>query len=213
MPNPKIRLKAAGYHGIQNMQFAPATETGYAATPLKLLYAKNLNPTALLEAVEQYGDNRLIFRIPSDTGYEGQIGTTGADPELEKAIGYSIESDNGLITTDVTQYLRGALYYEFIERDEHGAASVVKVWLFNAEIGKGSASHATNTRSLEFGEYTYPFTVYGDTLMDAAGTAPFRDAKGMGRKAFMYTARPDDEEYDNFDKAVPTPKVASPSGG
>lgn len=209
----KVRLKAAGYHGIDNMKFAPVTESGYATTFLKLLYAKNINPTSLLEAVDQHADNRLIFRIPNDTGYEGQIGTTAADPELEKAAGYSIEGDNGLIGTDVVQYLRGALYYEFFERDEHGSASVVKVWLFNAEIGKGSASHATNTKSLEFGEYTYPFTAYGDTLMDAAGTAPFRDAKGMGRKAFMYTARPGDEGYADFDKTVPTPKVASPSGG
>lgn len=206
------RKKAAGYHGIQNMQFAPLESAGYATTPLKLLYAKNINPTALLEAVDQHADNRLLFRIPSDNGYEGQIGTTAADPELEKAAGYAMEAEHGIIGTDIVRYLRGALYYEFIERDEHGDGSVVKVWLFNAEIGKGSATHSTNTRTLEFGEYSYPFTVYGDTLMDATGDEPYLDEKGMGRKAFMYTARPGDDGYPDFGKTVPTPKVAA-SGG
>lgn len=204
----KVRAKAAGYHGVQNLKFAKKTDATYAA-PVAMLYAKNINPTAMLEATEQYADSRLLFRIPNDTGYEGEIGTTGPDLEFEKSAGYSIEGANGLIGANVTAYQRGAIYYEFTENDANGVASTVKVWLFNAEIGKGSPTHVSDAKSVEFGEYKYPFTVYGDTLMDSTGAKAYTDAKGVGRMAFMYTARHDDNAYATFGDTVPVPKVAA----
>ena len=209
----KIRSKAAGYHGVQNMKFAPKESTGYATTLLDMKYAQSTNPSALLAAAEQYADNRLVCRIPNDTGYEGEIGTTAPDPELEKAAGFSLEGANGLITTDITSYLRGALYYEFLEVDEDGKQSVVKCWMFNVEIGKGSATYTTDRDSLEFGSYTYPFRAYGDTLKDAEGTGDYLDERGVGRKAFLYTCRYDDTGYSTFGDTVPVPKVAAEDDG
>lgn len=206
------RSKAAAYHGIQNMKFAPKTNGSYAAELLALKYAQSLNPSALLQAAEQYADNRLVCRIPSDTGYEGEIGTTAPDPELEKAAGYSIEGASGLITTNVASYLRGALYYEFLETDEDGQTSVVKAWMFNVEIGKGAATHSTNQNSVQFGSYSYPFRAYGDKLMGSDGTSEYLDAKGLGRTAYLYTARPSDAGYATFGDSVPVPKVATAGG-
>lgn len=208
----KTRSKAAGYHGIQNMKFAPKEAEGYASTLLDMKYAQSINPSALLEAAEQYADNRLVCRIPNDTGYEGEIGTTAADPEVEKAAGFALEGATGLITTNIVSYLRGALYYEYLENDEDGKQSVVKVWMFNVELGKGAATHTTDKNSLEFGSYTYPFRAYGDTLMDAEGTGEYLDERGVGRKAYLYTCRYDDEGYADFGKTVPVPKVAAADG-
>ncbi len=111
----KTRSKAAGYHGVQNMKFAPKKSGTYDTALLDMKYAQSINPSALLEAAEQYADNRLVCRVPSDTGYEGEVGTTAPDPELEKAAGFALEGANGLITTNIASYLRGALYYEFLE--------------------------------------------------------------------------------------------------
>ena len=122
----KTRSKAAGYHGVQNMKFAPKKSGTYDTALLDMKYAQSINPSALLEAAEQYADNRLVCRVPSDTGYEGEVGTTAPDPELEKAAGFALEGANGLITTNIASYLRGALYYEFLELDEDGKQSVVK---------------------------------------------------------------------------------------
>lgn len=211
------RAKAAAYHGIQNMKFAPKTAGVYAAgeTIQKLLYAQSISPTALLEAAEQYADNRLLFRVPNDKGYEGEIGTTAPDTELEKLSGFAAEGANGLITTNQVNYPRGALYYEFLERDIDGQASVAKVWLYNVEIGKGSGTYVTNKGSVEFGTYSYPFRCYGDTLMDADGTKEFQDDKGLGRTALMYVCRVGEEGYAAFGDSVPVPKVAadSPAAG
>lgn len=204
----KTRGKAAGYHGVQNMKFAPKTDGTYSSQLLDMKYAKSINPSALLEAAEQYADNRLVVRIPSDTGYEGEVGTTASDPELEKAAGFALEGAAGLITTDITSYLRGALYYEFLEVDEDGKQSACKVWMFNVEIGKGSQSYTTKQAGIEFGTYSYPIRCYGDTLMDAEGTSPYLDERGVGRKAFLYTARPGDTGYETFGDTVPTPQVA-----
>ena len=204
------RNKAAGYHGIQNMKFAQKSDSGYSTQLTDLLYAKSLNPSALLEAVEQYADNRLLFRIPSDTGYEGEIGTTAPDMEFEKLAGFAQEGANGLIRMSLASYVRGALYYEFIERDEAGLGSAVKVWLYNVEIGKGSETYTTDASSVEFGSYAYPFRAYGDDLMDQEGTTKYLDDKGLGRKAFMYMSRPGDTGYDTFGASVPVPKAAEP---
>lgn len=211
------RAKAAAYHGIQNMKFAPRTAGAYAAGEAiqNLLYAQSINPTALLEAAEQYADNRLLFRVPNDKGYEGEIGTTAPDTELEKLSGFAAEGANGLITTNQVNYPRGALYYEFVERDIDGQASVAKVWLYNVEIGKGSGTYATSKGGVEFGTYSYPFRCYGDTLMDADGTKEFLDDKGLGRTALMYVCRVGEEGYAAFGDSVPVPKVAasSPAAG
>lgn len=208
----KVRSKAAGYHGVQNMKFAPKADGAYSKTMIPMEYAQSINPSALLQAVEQYADNRLVCRIPSDTGYEGEIGTTAPDPELEKAAGFALEGANGLITTDITNYLRGALYYEFLETDEDGKQSVVKVWMFNVEIGKGSQNYTTDQASISFGTYTYPFRAYGDPLKSAEGTGDYLDERGVGRKAYLYTARHDDEGYAAFGNTVPVPKVAAVEG-
>lgn len=203
------RKKAAGYHGVENMAFAPKKDGAYDTTLMKLKYAQSINPSALLDSAEQYADDRLVIRLPNDKGYEGEIGTTAQDPELDKAAGFAFEGEGGLITTNAVRYLRGALYYEYRETDEDGVDSMVKVWMLNTEIGKGAATHTTDKSSLEFGSYTYPIHVYGDPLMDSTGSAEYRDDRGLPRTAYMVCARPEDEGYADFGKTVPTPKVAA----
>lgn len=207
------RTKAAAYHGIQGMKLAPKQAGGYATEMIPMPYAQSLNPSALLEAAEQYADNRLVCRVPNDRGYEGEIGTTAPDPNLDKAAGFALEGAAGLITTNIASYLRGALYYEFLETDEDGVTSVVKAWMFNVEIGKGAATHATDQSGVQFGSYTYPFRAYGDKLLDAGGTGPYLDDLGLGRTAYLYTARPGDAGYDTFGSTVPAPKVAAAQEG
>lgn len=202
--------KAVAYHGVQNMAFA-ARKAGVYEAPFKLPYAQSINPTALLEAAEQYADNRLLCRVPNDKGYEGEVGTTAPDPNLEMAAGYMLQGASGLITGNVVNYMRGALYYEYIEQDEDNTQSAVKVWMFNVEIGKGSETHTTDKASIEFGAYSYPFRTYGESVMSVDGDTEYLDERGMGRTAYLYTARPGDAGYADFGKTVPVPKVAAPA--
>lgn len=209
------RMRAAGYHGINKVKFAPKRKGVYATEFIKLEYAQSLGLNAKLEGTELYADNRLVCRVPSDTGYEGELGMTTSAPELEKAAGFALEGEAGLITTNVANYLRGALYYEHLETDEDGVNRLVKTWVLNTEIGKGSKTHSTDQASVQFGSYSYPFRSYGDPLMAADGTSEYLDENGVGRLAFFYSAWPDDPGYADFDKTVPVPKVAAEtvSGG
>lgn len=202
-----MKLKAIGYHGVSNMKFAPKQTEGYATDFIPMKYAQSYNPGSQVESVEQYGDNRLLCRIPSDKGLSGEIGTTAQDPALELAAGYLKEGANGQVTTNVVDFLRGALYYEFIEIGPDKKSYAVKVWQFNAEVGKGAANHATDKGSIEFGSYSYPIVIYGDPLMDTEGSKEYVDENGMGRTAFQYCSRPGDDGYADFDKTVPVPKV------
>lgn len=205
------RKKAAAYHGVENVRFAPKTADGYATGKdiLKVLYAKSLNPSALLEDAEQYADDRLLFRVPNDKGLTVELGTTALDPELEKAAGYAMEGANGLLGLQMVSYARGALYYEYSERDENGVARKVKSWLYNVDLGKGTGTHTTDESSVSFGAYTYSLRAYGTELMDADGVKEFVDENGMGRKVSTYTAYPDDPDYATFGDAVPVPKLAA----
>lgn len=204
------RTKAAGYHGIDHVKFAPKKAGVYATEFIPMTYAQSMSLTTKLEGVELHADNRLVCRVPSDTGYEGEIGTTSPAPELEKAAGFALEGAAGLITTNVANYLRGALYYEHLETDEDGVNRTVKTWVLNTEIGKGSKTYTTDKNSVEFGSYAYPFRTYGDTLMAADGTSEYLDDNGVGRRAFFYSAWPTDPDYADFGKTVPVPKVAAP---
>lgn len=203
------RAKAAAYHGIQNVKFATKTGSTYA-TPSPMLYAKSLSLNAQVQPAEQYADNRLLFRVPSDQGYEGELGTTAPDAAFEIAAGFTKIGQSGVLRMKMVSYARGALYYEHVEHDENGAAYVVKTWAYNVEIGKGSETYTTDASSVEFGSYAYPFRAYGDDLMDHEGTTKYLDDKGLGRKAFMYMSRPGDTGYDTFGASVPVPKAAEP---
>jgi len=210
MPNVKLK-KFAAYHGVRNMKFAPKKADGTydSENIIELLYAQSINPSAVLEDAEQFADDRMVCRIPSDQGYDLTVGTTSQDPALEEAAGFLIAGAAGAVTTDVTSYLRGALYYEFTAHGEDGRAVRVKTWMFNTELGKGSETHATDKKSLEFGAYEYPGHCYGDPLMAADGTTRYVDDNGMERTAYMVRAVPGDEGYDTFGAAVPLPKVAA----
>ena len=70
--------------------------------------------------------------------------------------------------------------------------------MFNVEIGKGSATYTTAKGSVEFGAYSYPFRAYGDPLKDSEGTDDYKDERGVGRTAYLYTCRPDDTGYAAF---------------
>lgn len=208
------RKKSGGYHGVERVRFVPKAEDEYPiAGAVPMLFAKNLNLNPVLEAVEQFGDNALIFRVPKDDGYEGQLGAVAPDFELEKSAGYAMEGADGLIRTNMPYYTRGALYYEFKETDETGRDSMTKVWLYNVELGKGTENYTGDTKSISFGEYQYPIRAYGDKVMAATGNAEYRDERGLGRIAAMMICRPEDASYATFGDTVPVPKVAAPAGG
>lgn len=206
MPSRKM---AAAYHGIQNMKFAPKRAGSYSE-PFPMAYATGISLNAQVSPTEQYANNRMVCRIPSDTGYEGEVSTTAQDPELEKAAGFSIEGASGLITGNITAYMRGALYYEYLETDEDNVTTTVKVWLFGVEIGKGSRSYTTDKVSAELGTYAYPIRVYGEKLMTSDGTKEYLNDRGVGMLASIYCSWPEDADYATFGDTVPVPKVAPP---
>ncbi len=198
--------KSAGYHGIQNVKVSKKEDVTYG-TAAPFMFAKNISLNSLLNAIEQHADNRLIFRVPKDDGYDGELGTTAQDIELEKSLGYYQEGKSGGIKTNLVSYARNAIYYEFIEHNEDGMAYAVKVWLYNVEIGKASENVSTDTNSIEFGSYSYPIRIYGDKLMSSDGKTEFLDEKGLGRTAFMYVSRPGDTGYETFENTVPVPEL------
>lgn len=190
----KTREKQGGYHGVENVKFAKRENGTYSADILLVLYAKSIKLTPKVSSTPVEADNKTLFKIPSDTGLEGELKTTAPDPELDKVVGFSIEGSSGLIDVNMTSFAKGALYFEFIGYDKDGASSRVKVWLFNVELGKGEKTYNTKKGSVELGDYAYTVSVNGDPFMSADGTTIYYDARGMDHLAFQYASYPGDAD-------------------
>lgn len=196
----------AGYHNIKN--------AGYIAeeTVKSIAYAKSLKIDPQIGSATQYANGRLVAKITSDSGFDGEIGVTAQDEELEKAVGRTVTLTNGskaIVGGANPKRLKG-LYYEFEEEAESGTRSTVKVWLHNVEIGASSFNHSTDSDKVDFGDYSYPITVYGDPLM-SSDSEKYVDDHGVGRTCFMSISRPGDTGYLEFGSSIPSLVIATES--
>lgn len=193
----------AGYHNIKNGAYS------HAKTVKKIAYSKAISLDPQIAEATQYANGKLVAKITSDSGFSGSLGVTAQDPELEKDIGRSVkmaDGSSGIVGGANPIHLEG-LYYEFFEESEDGARSTVKVWLHNVEIGASSFNHNTDSNSVEFGEYSYPLTVYGSPVLESEGKE-YVDNKGVGRTCFMSICRPGESGYTTFAEKVPVLIVA-----
>lgn len=196
---------AIGYHSAENGKYVVKGNT--EVVDQDYVTAIALDPQ--INETAQYGSGKLLGKFKKDNGYTGNIGVTAQDHKLEQAIGRTMPLAVGVGTVGGANTKRlDGYYYEFKEETESGTQQV-KVWLLDVEIGASSINHATDKESLEFGEYSYPITVYGRPLMQNDGTTEYIDDKGVGRQCFMVTCRPNEAGYNDFGKAVPVPKVSA----
>lgn len=200
--------QAAGYHGVDNLQYAVRGETPEIKS---MRYARNISLNPVLENADQYANNKLILQIPRDNGYEGELGTTAPDPDFDAALGYTMEGAAGHMRVGAVRYKRVDLYYE-VTFESEANTRVRKVWLLNCQVGKPAETAATDTSSFEFGNHVYPIRVYGDTALTDAETI-YRDEGGNKRVVTMVYADPGDDGYDDFDKSVPQPIIQTPAQG
>lgn len=202
--------KSAAYHGIDNAAYAVRGVDNAPGTEIKkLLYAKSIALSAIIDRQDVYADDRLIMAIPADQGYEGTFGTTDQDIPFETDVGLVMVLSSGVANVKMTGYTRFDFYHEFKRHLSTGQAYTVKAWVLNCEAGKADINNETDTNTLTIGTYSYPLRVYGEKVLDAAGTNPFRDALGNEKVATIIRAMPGDEGYDEFEKTVPVPKIAT----
>ena len=197
---------AIGYHSGENGAYALE---GNSANVVKQDYVTAIALDPQINETPQYGSGKLLGKFKKDNGYTGNIGVTAQDPMLEESIGRTMQLKTGVGTVGGAASKRLAgYYYEFKEEITEGKTQQVKVWLLNVEIGASSINHATDKESLEFGEYSYPITVYGVPLQKE-DKSEYLDENGVGRQCFMVTCRPGDSGYAEFGKTVPVPTVAT----
>lgn len=197
---------AIGFHSAENGAYALE---GEITDVIKQDYVTAIALDPQINETPQYASGKLLGKFKKDNGYTGNIGVTAQDLTLEESIGRTVALTTGVGTVGGAASKRLAgYYYEFKEETADRKTQQVKVWLLNVEIGASSINHATDKESLEFGEYSYPITVYGVPLKDSKG-AEYLDENGVGRQCFMVTCRPDDVGYKDFGKAVPVPTIAT----
>ncbi|WMJ23456.1 hypothetical protein RBG61_01960 [Paludicola sp. MB14-C6] len=209
MPQDYSKQPAA-YHGIKNTKYAMRGADGAKGTEVKSLpFAKSVGFDPTVEQQPVYANDSKVLAIVSDNGYTGTVGTTGQDRTFETALGHIMPVDGGIADINQLGFKRCDFYYEYQEETATGIKYTVKVWALNVEFSKANKNHATDQNQATIGEYSYPITVYGDKIMDAAGTAVYKDAYGNELTATRIISVPSDKTYTDFEKTVPTVKMAS----
>lgn len=196
------KKQAAAFHGIRTLKYAIRSADSKSGTPKQLPYAKSISFDTQIDSEPIYANDRTILAAVSDQGYTGNIGTTAPDTELETALGQSMAINGNTADVKINGYNRADIYYEFTQKTENGINYVVKVWVFNVEIGKASKTHETDENTPKIGEYQYPTTVYGDELQTINGE-PYEDENGNRKAILRLISYPDDENYATFGNSVP----------
>lgn len=198
--------QALAYMGVEGGKYAIADDTGDYGTPVALKNLKSIPINVEASDTPIYSDNIMKKNLRTDNGYKGSIGVSAQDRAFEKALGFAMDGAGGLMQVSGTGYKKVAFYFESKEEADFGSYTV-KCWLLNCEVGKANRAHNTNTNAPAMGEYSYPLTVKGEKVMNAAGTAEYTDAAGNTQVCTLYIAVPGDTGYDTFGASVPEPKV------
>jgi len=173
------------------------------APPVAMKYAKSMALNPLFNKQPLYADDRLILEVPSDTGFEGTLGMTSADPNYESALGFAMELvGGGIAQVDAVGLRRHCLYFEATGAKEDGTVHQIKTWVLEVTTAKSGKNYATTGESVEFGTHEVPVRVYGAELLDAAGEK-YTDENGNERRVFIVSSKPGDENYATFGDAVP----------
>lgn len=198
--------------GLCGGRVAIAGADGTWGSPMDFKYLTSLGLKNLINNNPQYADSMRIALKPSDTGIEGEIGTTSQDVAFEKAVGYLIDADQGaLAEVKIHGYVKCCFYFEHDRTDAAtGVNYKVKTWLFNAIVGKPTEeSHESNNENPSIASYKYPINIDGVNMKDAAGTAEVIDENGYNICVYKFTSCPGDAGYATFGDAVPVVKKAS----
>lgn len=197
--------QAVGYHGVDAAKYKSRSGT---AAVTDMAFIKNISLDRQVSKTAQYANNRMVCNLPKDNGYTGNLGTTAQDTAFETALGMIVTLDSGAqATVSRGSIPRMDFYYEFAQVNESGVSEIVKVWLLNVEFTEPSLNNATDQESHTFGDYIYPFTVYGDRLKANSGSADYVDDNGNKLNCYRIMSFPDDDGYAAFGATVPVPKM------
>ena len=200
--------KYAAYHNIDNVkQCVRSNGASGALEDIKAVpYAINLSLSPDIQEQAAYRDGRKVVARYSDNGYTGSMGFGSIDTNLELAAGTVMASAVGFAKTSNRGLSRFDIYYEYTGSNEDGNDKVVKNWILNVSLGSPEENTETDTESIQFGEYVYPVTVFGDTAKTVGGN-DFIDANGFKTVVTRIFCDPDDEGYATFGESVPEPIV------
>ena len=193
--------KPAAFYGVKNVKYALRDADGKisdTAEALALPKAKSLVLNPAVNTQEVYADDIKLLAIVSDQGYTGTYGCTGQDEAFEEALGLMFGGDDGVIYgVKMTNPVRFDLYYEYTVHPEKKKPFIMKVWVYGIELGKPSLSHATNTQNVTIGDYQYPLTGYGETIM-GDNDKPYTNEEGFELIALRAICKPGDTAYETF---------------
>lgn len=169
--------------------------------------AANLSLERQFDEQVIYEDGQIAYTVPSDKGINGSLGLVTLDDEYEIAMGRKMEIEGGIADVQQLGSVPHALYFENDGIDENKKKIVLKTWLFNVTSSAPTESYEQDTENINPQNYSMELRIMGVNLKDATGEADYIDENGNVRKVTRLTSAPGDDNYADFDKSVPTPKV------
>lgn len=191
---------------VKNVKYAVPGTNGTYGAPKDLAYANSISLEADYDETKLFGDGQILAILGDDKGKTGTLSVTNIEKDYEIDMKRALEIEGGLADIQQRSSVEHAIYFE-VDAIEDGVGKTIKRWMFGVTTGKASETYDQTTDNPTINTYEYPLTVLGVNLKDALGEEDHTDEYGNTIKVFYMTSFPEDEGFETFGNAVPTPKV------
>ena len=192
---------------IKNAAYALKSSTGAFETPVAFGYSDSISLEADYAEKVIYGDGRKIATIPNDKGKTGTLTLLALDAAYELAMKRRMKTASGTAEIKQMAAVEHALYFETEFLDENGATKTAKTVVYGVTSGRPSETYSQTTDDINNNNVDYALTIKGIQMMDAQGTAAYKDENGNAVYVWQETSIPGDPDYDNFGKTIVVPKA------
>lgn len=150
--------------GLNNVYYAPETETDVYGTPVRLLGGVNLSLEANGDESPFYADDSIFYNVVANQGYTGELEVAMISEEFEKTIlGREVEDETYVsVEGRDDKYTKFALMYEI-----KGDTKNRRYTLYGCTCSRPTSEASTVTESIEPQTDTFSFTAAGLTNSDA----------------------------------------------
>lgn len=201
-------MKTLVRFNIKNAAYAIKNKEGYASK-VSIGYSDSISLEADYAEKIIYGDGRKLVTLPNDKGKTGTLGLLAIDDAYEIAMKRRMKTANGTAEIKQTAAVEHALYFEFDFMDDNGVQKTGKTIVYGVTSGRPSDALNQTTDDINNNTVSYPLTIKGAPLMNAAGTDAYKDENGNTVYVWQETSIPGDTGYDTFGNTITAPKASA----
>jgi hypothetical protein len=202
MPTKQVRFN------IKNLKYAIKTSGTYGTPVAYAGTSKSISLDNNVSKKIMYGDGRAICTVLSDKGKNGSVTVNIIDDTFETAMKRKLVTANGKADIQQMEDITCAIYFETESIDDSGARPLTKTWLLGVHTQRPAEGYTQNTDDINESQFEMPLEIFGEQVMAAGGTTPYKDDDGNEVYAWQITVTTGDSNFSTFESTVALPVMA-----